>query len=568
MQAVETKVSYSKVEELEPKNAAKLTNEVGNEFFKKKNRNFNKIINGLGRLQSFGLLSDESARPLLTLISQDNELMNYLLSQNIGENFKKRKFKEALVGLDVAGLLNSSFLQEIKSILDTSLKQELSVALTLRLHANYMAGNPHAVLNDITLFEELQIQPLGDVGKILLELKKRAEQVVLYRQQKVKELLAQRAQKQAEERVEPKKSGIGRRRFLKTAGIALAAGSVLTSAPAPTPSPEPTLTPTTIRPEVTPIPEVRQFADLLKPLIDQAMRKRAERAKQDPEYARRVDQDLNKDKLNFLIIGIGKEKGFELSDSIMLASYSVSENKVRLISFPRDIHAPEVDRYLQSKGEKDAQFNAINTAYSAGGFELTRKVLEDATSLSVDYIGKFKIEGFMDFVSQVLGEVEIDIKEDFIVPPAYGSSVGIDIRKGIQKLDANTLQEYARSRLTTGDISRAGRQQEVVNAIAQNLKNRFMSVGLIQKGELFFKTLGVLKGLQDTRKIEFDSDVPGIYLKNVIGMMTNVGSFFSKQENQTPEITRKVFGFDSGMTYERRASSIRPHILTIQEGDF
>ena len=113
MQAVETKVSYSKVEELEPKNAAKLTNEVGNEFFKKKNRNFNKIINGLGRLQSFGLLSDESARPLLTLISQDNELMNYLLSQNIGENFKKRKFKEALVGLDVAGLLNSSFLQEI-----------------------------------------------------------------------------------------------------------------------------------------------------------------------------------------------------------------------------------------------------------------------------------------------------------------------------------------------------------------------------------------------------------------------------------------------------------------------
>src|SRR5438046_2684753 len=52
--------------------------------------------------------------------------------------------------------------------------------------------------------------------------------------------------------------------------------------------------------------ETTVLDELLKPLIEEARRRRAERAEADPNYYRRVDKELNEDRLNILLFMKGK----------------------------------------------------------------------------------------------------------------------------------------------------------------------------------------------------------------------------------------------------------------------
>lgn len=197
----------------------------------------------------------------------------------------------------------------------------------------------------------------------------------------------------------------------------------------------------------TPQPPENLFNEVIKPFIDEALKRRAERAKNDPEYYNRVDKELNQNRINILLFGYGEEWTGGNMDQPTFGSHSIfsinlKTGKIDLVSPTHDTRAPEIEQFLKKSG-KEARPTRMDRAYDIGGYDLMREVLEDATGLSVDY--QIRLEDtFIKYLVDNLGGITVDIPFDVntkefrdegkLYPPHQFS-------KGLQKMDgAKALQ--------------------------------------------------------------------------------------------------------------------------------
>ncbi len=161
--------------------------------------------------------------------------------------------------------------------------------------------------------------------------------------------------------------------------------------------------------------------------------------------------------LNVLIIGSdsrGEDRG--RSDSLMVAHYDQSKKTPKLISIMRDSYV-DIPGYGMDK---------INAAYSYGGIELVRKTLEENFNLPIQYYVVIDFDHFKDAVDTLFPKgVTITAEKDLDLD-------GVFIDKGKQKMDGNTLLQYSRFREDEeGDFGRIRRQQQVMQAIAEQITN-------------------------------------------------------------------------------------------------
>lgn len=230
---------------------------------------------------------------------------------------------------------------------------------------------------------------------------------------------------------------------LAVASMVLAFAVACAQAPAtPTPQlPEPAavLTPTVVieaslaQPTTMPNDDVidksgarvkdTMFDSLMRPFFYESLKRRAERAKNDPEFYKRIDQGLNDGRVNFMLFGYGEtheppatERAFIGSNTII--SFDTRTHTVDIISFTHDIRAPEIEQELKARGQKVSAVK-IDQAYNVGGFRLMRKVMENATGLSMDFQVSFKDVAIKKFVDDVFSGIEIEVPEDFKVQPFY-----------------------------------------------------------------------------------------------------------------------------------------------------
>src|ERR1035437_8036590 len=120
-------------------------------------------------------------------------------------------------------------------------------------------------------------------------------------------------------------------------------------------------------------------------------------------------------RVNILLLGIGggNHDGPNLTDTIMLASIDPKNNKVTLISIPRDLWFPDVN-------EK------INAAYQiglskGGGLLLAEAAVQKITGQSVDYGVRIDFSGFVKAVDEIGGlDVNVDNTFDDYQYPADG----------------------------------------------------------------------------------------------------------------------------------------------------
>lgn len=247
---------------------------------------------------------------------------------------------------------------------------------------------------------------------------------------------------------------ITRREFLKTAGVwllplfiagcqrdttiveRLVTPSVPpTHLPTPTtfppPSPEKTVEPT-LSPEVKP---ESLFWLILQPFIQEAEKRRSERKLKDKEYTRRVDEELNSGRINFLIFSSGETHEPPLEWGIIASPTSISidyiNKKVDIISLTHDIRAPEVEKVLgtlnkdrrikDSAQRLDSVLLNEEAVKRMGKWELPRWVFEDATGLSIDFQIHSNDVAIQKFVDNILGGITLDLPIDMPLGPYYFS---------------------------------------------------------------------------------------------------------------------------------------------------
>ena len=168
--------------------------------------------------------------------------------------------------------------------------------------------------------------------------------------------------------------------------------------------------------------------------------------------------DLTKDHFSVLLAGVDGGASLEegRTDSLMVATFNKESRQVTLVSIPRDSY---VDIIIE---DEEPFKDKINHAYAYGGIDTTIATVENLLDIPIDYYATINFDGIEDLVDAV-GGIEIDV----LIPISGKATGNVELEPGVQVLNGKEALAYARMRKQdpAGDIGRAGRQQQVIEAI-------------------------------------------------------------------------------------------------------
>ncbi|MGF1590892.1 MAG: LCP family protein [Pleurocapsa sp.] len=150
-----------------------------------------------------------------------------------------------------------------------------------------------------------------------------------------------------------------------------------------------------------------------------------------------------------------------LSDSMLLLRFDPQQEKVSVLSIPRDTRV-----YIEGYGTRK-----INHANKYGGPALTAAVASELLGgINIDRYVRVNVQGVEKLID-ALGGVTVNIPKDMKYND-FSQHLYIDLKKGIQHLDGDKSMQFLRYRYDEyGDISRVQRQQMLMrSAVEQTLK--------------------------------------------------------------------------------------------------
>lgn len=153
------------------------------------------------------------------------------------------------------------------------------------------------------------------------------------------------------------------------------------------------------------------------------------------------------------------------SDAILILSVDMIHGNVKMTSILRDSKVP-----IEGHGE-----TKINHAYAYGGPELAVKTLNQVFDLDIKEYATVNFEQLVDIVDAV-GGVTINITDEemsainSLMDEAFPDGEHLT-SSGSVLLNGQQAICYSRIRKIDTDNARAGRQQEILNAIFESLKN-------------------------------------------------------------------------------------------------
>jgi LCP family protein required for cell wall assembly len=184
-----------------------------------------------------------------------------------------------------------------------------------------------------------------------------------------------------------------------------------------------------------------------------------------------------RDRVNVLLLGIDQPCEFVeepyRSDTLILFTVDPIARTAGMISIPRDLWVP-----IPGFGT-----NRINTAYRTGilneypggGPALAAATVEYNLGVHIHHYITVNYDGFVQAVDLING-IDIDVTEPINDPDYPDRCYGYDpfyLRAGHHSMDGQLALKFARTRATLGaDIDRVGRQQQVIMAALEKVKNQ------------------------------------------------------------------------------------------------
>ncbi len=141
------------------------------------------------------------------------------------------------------------------------------------------------------------------------------------------------------------------------------------------------------------------------------------------QFVQSGERKLNgeqEDRVNILLLGVGGygHEGPQLSDTIILASYQPSTEKIGLLSLPRDMTVPIPDYGYQ----KVNHANAYGELKGEGeGPILSKQVIGEVLNQDIQYFLRVDFDGFAEFVDNIGG---LDVYVDQAFTDAEYPTVG------------------------------------------------------------------------------------------------------------------------------------------------
>lgn len=203
---------------------------------------------------------------------------------------------------------------------------------------------------------------------------------------------------------------------------------------------------------------------------------------------------------NILVLGIpgGNHEGPNLTDSITIANYNYSKNKLTTIGIPRDIWTDSLE-------------DKINTAYAYGeakkrgsGLVLAKAEVAKFTGIPIQYAAVIDFNEFEDLID-FLGGVEIDVQEGFTdkkfpIEGKENDECGGDpefecryetiiFQKGKTVMNGEKALKFVRSRNAEGnqgnDFARSQRQQAVLSAVKSKVIRQLLRFSVGKNRQLY-----------------------------------------------------------------------------------
>lgn len=209
---------------------------------------------------------------------------------------------------------------------------------------------------------------------------------------------------------------------------------------------------------------------------------------------------------NVLVVGVdlrtnALDEGAR-SDTLIVVHVDPVQKWASMLSIPRDSLAE-----IPSEACQGAAGAKINAAYACGyrnpqiygpniapedaGAALAAQTVENFLGIKINYTAQVDFNGFQKIVD-ALGGITVDVPKDILDAEYPTDDFGYErlyIPAGLQRMDGATALKYARTRHADNDFGRAERQQQVIQAVLDELKNQGV-LGQIQAAPKLLEVVG------------------------------------------------------------------------------
>jgi len=251
------------------------------------------------------------------------------------------------------------------------------------------------------------------------------------------------------------------------------------------------------------------------------------------------NSEIPKKRVNVLILGVANN----LSDTIMIASYDMENDKVHMISVPRDTYYPR-------KGYNQTAQKKINAIYGTDGAEGLVKAVENITSLDINYYIQFDYEAVEAIVDSI-GGIEVEVPNDMNYDDPI-DNLHIHFKKGQIVKNGEDIVKLLRWRKNNkgggykdGDLGRIRMQQQIVKlGIEKLLKGNIVSSFLKLQGPIkeYVRTNMTVNEMMYFVKKAKNINSENIYFLTAPGKAKNIQglSFFVIDDEEFKEQINKI----------------------------